>query len=584
MTSALAKVGSVAHTSGVGLNELEGYITAITVATGKAGDEVGTAVRAIMARTYKDYSVEALENLGVAVRDAKGEFREFPDIMTDLNKTWQNLTNTQRIELAQTVAGVQRYNEFMSLMNNFGMATSATATAMDSLGSATKENEVYLNSIEGKMQTLKTTAQEFWYGLVDSDSIKGLVDGGTSVLKVLNGLNKIFGALPTTVGLVSTAFLMFTNNPLKNFSKAIVDGNLSTTKFKIALDNAKVSMSTTSGVTNKAVVGIKSLGTAFDMAKVKAMATSVAVSTLNAVMSMGLSFAITGVLTGLGKVTDAMVKTKAETKELNDEFSSFAQSNNGVNGTRLVNQYKNLQSQLAVLKTGTEEYKAIEDELVKTQEKLIELYPEANTLIDENTGKKLLNLEATEKLVGKELEKATAKANESLENNDIEDISDVQKLARQYEDYARIIEKINDMKAKGESHGTITGLSKDIAGSDGKLKLQADDAEIYLEVLEDTEDVLKTVAEATGILGVKNGEWASANELVRQALGLTNDEMDNIDSGTIDSAREAMKGLGDETENTKSELEKLIDEFSSFEQPIELLEKAIEEYMEENNE
>ena len=145
MTNALAKVGSVANTSGVDLQELEGYITAVTVATGKAGDEVGTAIRAIMARTYKDYSVTALEKVGVAVWDAKGEFREFPDIMTDLDKTWRNLTNTQKIELAQTVAGVQRYNEFMSLMNNFGMATSATATAMDSLGSATKENEIYLN-------------------------------------------------------------------------------------------------------------------------------------------------------------------------------------------------------------------------------------------------------------------------------------------------------------------------------------------------------------------------------------------------------------------------------------------------------
>ena len=227
-------------------------------------------------------------------------FRDFPDIMTDLDKTWQNLTNTQKIELAQTVAGVQRYNEFMSLMNNFSMATSSTATAMDSLGSATKENEIYLNSIEGKMQTLKTTAQEFWYGLVNSDIIKGLVDGGTSVLKVLNGLSEAFGSLPTTVGLMSTAFLMFTNNPLRNFSKAIVEGNFNTTKFKIALDNAKVSMSTTSGVTNKAIVGIKSLASSFDTAKVKAMGAYVAIDVLNTAMSMGLSFGITAILSGLG--------------------------------------------------------------------------------------------------------------------------------------------------------------------------------------------------------------------------------------------------------------------------------------------
>ena len=51
-------------------------------------------------------------------------------------------------------------------------------------------------------------------------------------------------------------------------------------------------------------------------------------------MSMGLSFGITAILSGLGKITDAMIKTKAETRELNDEFVSLAQSNNGADGTR----------------------------------------------------------------------------------------------------------------------------------------------------------------------------------------------------------------------------------------------------------
>ena len=579
MTNALAKVGSVANTSGVDLQELEGYITAVTVATGKAGDEVGTAIRAIMARTYKDYSVTALEKVGVAVRDAKGEFRDFPDIMADLDKTWQNLTKTQKIELAQTVAGVQRYNEFMSLMNNFGMATSSTATAMDSLGSATKENEIYLNSIEGKMQTLKTTAQEFWYNLVNSDFVKLVVDGGTSVLKVLNELSETFGSLPTTVGLMSTAFLMFTNNPLKNFSRAIVEGNFNTTKFKIALDNAKVSMSTTSGVANKAIVGVKSLASSFDVAKVEAIATSVAISALNTAMSMGLSFGITAILSGLGKITDAMITTKAETRELNEEFVSFAQSNNGADGTRLVNQYKDLQGQLATLKEGTNEYKLVEDELIKTQERLAELYPEVNNLIDENTGKKLINLEATEKLAGKELEKAIAKAYTNLEDNDVEKLSDVEALVRKYEDYARIVSELNDLKDKGGKSKKITGLSEEVSMS-GELKIATKDLDVYLERMEDAEGVLKAVASATDVLGIKNEEWASANELICESLGIVNDEINNVDSSTIDNARDAMEGLGDETENTKTELENLIDAFSSFEQPIELLEKAIEEYKE----
>ena len=43
MLEALSKVGNTAHTAGASLQQLEGYITAITVATGAEGGEVGNA-------------------------------------------------------------------------------------------------------------------------------------------------------------------------------------------------------------------------------------------------------------------------------------------------------------------------------------------------------------------------------------------------------------------------------------------------------------------------------------------------------------------------------------------------------------
>ena len=175
---ALSEVGSVAYTSGAELEKVQGYITAISVATGESGSEVGNALRSVMSRIYKigEEGMEAqgkpekmLQDIGVAVRDAKGEFRDFPSILDDLNIKWKEMSDTEKIATAQTVAGVHRYNQFMSLMNNYQMALDSTSTALNSQGSAYKENEIYMQSAEAKLGILKTTMQEFMYSLIDSD-------------------------------------------------------------------------------------------------------------------------------------------------------------------------------------------------------------------------------------------------------------------------------------------------------------------------------------------------------------------------------------------------------------------------------
>ena len=48
---------------------------------------------------------EALKAIGVAVRNASGEFRNINDILTDLDKVWGNLSQTEKIATGQVVAG-----------------------------------------------------------------------------------------------------------------------------------------------------------------------------------------------------------------------------------------------------------------------------------------------------------------------------------------------------------------------------------------------------------------------------------------------------------------------------------------------
>jgi hypothetical protein len=41
------------------------------------------------------------------------------DILNELGEKWGNISDTQKVALAQTVGGVRQYTTLMALMNNF---------------------------------------------------------------------------------------------------------------------------------------------------------------------------------------------------------------------------------------------------------------------------------------------------------------------------------------------------------------------------------------------------------------------------------------------------------------------------------
>ena len=72
-------------------------------------------------------------------------------------------------------------------MQNFSTAISATETAENSAGSATKENSKYMESLSAKLNALKGQLQELVIGDGSlSAFMKGVVDAGTAILKFAN--------------------------------------------------------------------------------------------------------------------------------------------------------------------------------------------------------------------------------------------------------------------------------------------------------------------------------------------------------------------------------------------------------------
>ena len=71
-------------------------------------------------------------------------------------------------------------------MNNFDHAVEATEIALNSAGSAARENSRYMEGLEAKTQAVKASFQELANSVIDSGLVKGILDLANGFLKLLN--------------------------------------------------------------------------------------------------------------------------------------------------------------------------------------------------------------------------------------------------------------------------------------------------------------------------------------------------------------------------------------------------------------
>lgn len=108
--------------------------------------------------------------------------------------------------MLETIAGKNRSNIAASILQNGDMLRSVYEDAQNSEGSAEKELNSYLDSIDGKMAQLENRAQEFWFKVIDSETIKNGIDLLSTLLKGATDFVDTVGLLPTILTGVAAAF------------------------------------------------------------------------------------------------------------------------------------------------------------------------------------------------------------------------------------------------------------------------------------------------------------------------------------------------------------------------------------------
>lgn len=187
----------VVASSSAGMNnsfeQTIGLMTAITEQT-KSASKASRGLNSIMAnlaQVLDDASsngkkiTEIFEQLGVEMYE-NGQLKSGYDLLAGLAEKWGTLDNNSQKYIATTIAGTTQLNNFLALMNNFDHAVSATNTALDSQGSAMRENSAYMESIQAKLSQLQSTFQDFANNVISSDLAKAVLDLANGLLQITN--------------------------------------------------------------------------------------------------------------------------------------------------------------------------------------------------------------------------------------------------------------------------------------------------------------------------------------------------------------------------------------------------------------
>lgn len=234
IATGLEKFAAVAETVGLSYEYATSALATVTAETRQSADVVGTAFKTLFARieglkfgeTLEDgtdlnqYSL-ALQKVGVNIKNANGELKDMDTILDQTGARWQTLNKDQQIALAQQVAGIRQYNQFMALMENWDVMQNNLKLVEQSNGALEEQNRIYEESMTASKERMKAAGEELKALIVGGDDLVPLYNFAGGTLEVITELLEAFGGLPTIILGVATALTKLYQPQIASFASQL---------------------------------------------------------------------------------------------------------------------------------------------------------------------------------------------------------------------------------------------------------------------------------------------------------------------------------------------------------------------------
>lgn len=201
-----------ADTSGTYLKTLSMYLRASKTDAENAGIATDG-----MADSVSELRSELKQLAGVDIMKDDNTFKSTYQIMKELSEVWKDLSDTTQANITELISGKRGGQSTSALLNNFSVAEDAMKQALNSSGSAMRENQTYMDSLQAKLNQLDSAFQKFSTDLMKSDIPKFFISLATVFVDGADSAVKFAGALPTLTAAISGVLsVMQMSGKLKN--------------------------------------------------------------------------------------------------------------------------------------------------------------------------------------------------------------------------------------------------------------------------------------------------------------------------------------------------------------------------------
>lgn len=343
------RAGATAKAVGMDFNQLNAVIGTLTARTKQSGSEIGNFIKASIPRLLSEPAQDVMKQLNVQLTDDAGNMRDVMQVYTEIAEKSKDISQSQRLAVAEGLAGKYHISRMQSLLDDLasadGLYKQMYESSKNSTGSAMRENEIYMESLEAKIALVRVEFEKMAVAVGKAFMTDGMLTFLSAMRQLLEVLQVatekigilpiIFGTLATVIMLVSTRAKMLASS-VWSATSSFTAATVGTRSFSGALTTLKVS----------------AMGASVGINAVKGALRGLAAATVVGAVFAALGIVLEKVMAKFGDTSKEMEDLESTSRQITDTFKANKDELN-----ELVSVYGQLQGKI---KDGT-----IDDEGMK---------------------------------------------------------------------------------------------------------------------------------------------------------------------------------------------------------------------------
>lgn len=142
-------------------------------------------------------------------------FKSTYDIVLGIGEVWERMSDIDQAALLELIAGKRQGNALAATLTNLKDLKEALEASEKSAGSAQKEHEVWLSSLEAKINQFKAAFESLSSTFISEDLIGAVIDFGTNFVHTIDNIINALGGVGNSLLILVDIIALF------NFNKTV---------------------------------------------------------------------------------------------------------------------------------------------------------------------------------------------------------------------------------------------------------------------------------------------------------------------------------------------------------------------------